>query len=64
MGMADMFSDTADFSGIADSQMKVGKVVQKAIIEVNEKGSEAAAVTGEFFLLYTIKNMQISNNYI
>lgn len=48
MGMAEMFTDNADFSGIADVPLKVGKVIQKAFIEVNEEGSEAAAVTGEF----------------
>lgn len=48
MGMTDMFSDAADFSGIADIRMKVGKVVQKAFIEVAENGTTAAAVTGVF----------------
>lgn len=47
-----MFIDgVANFSRIADTPMSVGKVVQKAIIEVDEKGSEAAAVTGKFFPL-------------
>nr|UEP64296.1 teratocyte serpin I [Cotesia flavipes] len=46
VGMTDMFSDSADFTGITDSPpLKVSKVIQKAFIEVNEEGSEASAVT-------------------
>ncbi|XP_046429063.1 antichymotrypsin-2-like isoform X3 [Neodiprion fabricii] len=46
MGMSEMFQNGADFSGMADAPLKISKVIQKAFIEVNEEGSEAAAVTG------------------
>lgn len=48
LGMKKMFEDSANFTGIIDSPaLKVSKIVQKAFIEVNEEGSEAAAATGK-----------------
>ena len=48
MGMSEMFSDNADFSGITENGLKVSRVIQKTFIEVNEEGSEAAAATCKF----------------
>jgi serine protease inhibitor len=46
--MSSMFNTQANFSGISNSPLRVDKATQKAFIEVNEEGSEAAAVTGKY----------------
>jgi serpin B len=48
MGMTLPFTSEADFSGMTDEPgpFWITKVAQKAFIQVNEEGTEAAAVTG------------------
>ena len=44
-GMRRAFTDDADFSAMADEPLLVSEVKQKSFVEVNEEGTEAAAVT-------------------
>lgn len=45
-----MFKPNANFSRISNTPLMVDKVLHKAIIDINEEGTEAAATTGEFNL--------------
>ncbi|CAG5093853.1 Similar to SERPINI1: Neuroserpin (Gallus gallus) [Cotesia congregata] len=55
MGVKEIFENSADFGNITDSErLKVSKVIQKAFIEVNEEGSEAAAVTALIAVQYCL----------
>jgi serpin B len=45
LGLRQAFSNGADFSAMADEGLFVSEVKQKSFVEVNEEGTEAAAVT-------------------
>ncbi|KAI5609457.1 serine proteinase inhibitor, clade A, member 1 precursor, partial [Silurus asotus] len=46
MGIVEAFSDKANFTGMSeDVELKVSKVLHKAILKVDEKGTEAAGST-------------------
>ena len=53
--MKNMFEDFASFDDISSTNsVRVGKAKQKAFIEINEEGSEAAAVTSKYNLPYQL----------
>jgi len=45
LGLDDIFSSDADFSGIADKNVNVDTILQKTKLELDENGTKAAAVT-------------------
>jgi serpin B len=45
MGMTDAFNGNANLSGISDASLYVNMVKQNTFVDVNEEGTEAAAVT-------------------
>ena len=45
LGVETAFSDLADFSGIAEESLRIGSVLQKARLMMDEEGTKAAAAT-------------------
>lgn len=45
LGVESAFSDRADFSGISDEALRIGSVLQKARLMMDEEGTKAAAAT-------------------
>lgn len=54
MGMPEAFSNRADFSGMTgDDSLMIDKVIHKAMIDVKESGTEAAAATAVVMIMKT-----------
>ncbi len=62
MGMTDAFKGAANFSGISESgRLQLDEVRQKCYIDVNEKGTEAAAVTSIGVRLTSVEDVTVMN---
>lgn len=46
LGLTEAFSDKAQFTNITDNPLFISKIIQKAIVKVDEEGTVAAAATG------------------
>lgn len=64
MGVRTAFTSAADLSGIARGPLAVSDVLQKTVVEVNEKGTVAAAVTSVMVGLTSAQPEKPANMYI
>ena len=55
MGLEIAFTGAADFSGISDVSLLISEVIHKTYIDVNEEGTEAAAVTAVVMELTSVE---------
>uniref|UniRef100_A0A8D0C5S2 Serpin family A member 10 n=1 Tax=Salvator merianae TaxID=96440 RepID=A0A8D0C5S2_SALMN len=55
LGIKDLFSSKADLSHLTDQKnVKVSQMLQRAVIEVDERGTEAAAASGSEIIAYSM----------
>ncbi|XP_074854838.1 protein Z-dependent protease inhibitor [Carettochelys insculpta] len=55
LGIINLFTNKADLSQLTDQRfVKVSQIIQRAVIEVDEKGTEATAATGAEIIAYSM----------
>ena len=64
LGMGIAFSDGADFSALSSSPVYISYVKQKAFVDVNESGTEAAAVTNVALAASTPPSLDVDRPFI
>lgn len=62
MGMPEAFSDRADFSKLGPGSLAISQVLHKTFIDVNEEGTEAAAVTAVVIIRTSFPQNEIRFN--
>ncbi len=64
LGMGIAFSGDADFSALTSSPVSISYVKQKAFVDVNESGTEAAAVTNVALAASTPPSLDVDRPFI
>jgi serpin B len=57
LGVRTMFSDSADFAGISDTQLAIDTVVHEAVLTIDELGLEGAAATAAVARMLSMQAM-------
>ncbi len=60
MGMGIAFTDSADFTSISDTGLKIKDVIHQAFIETKEDGTEAAAATVVVFVNTSVNTDEVN----
>lgn len=55
LGPRNPFSGAADFSKLTRSQVKVNEIIQRVVLKWDERGAEAAAVTGSYLVHQSVE---------